>query len=220
VDVTPTEDNVPQEQQPRSNREPQPAALDEPPPPDEPEVAPRPPLAQEDDVEEQEEGVDIGAYLRLVAVVGIPVLVLVGPLVLVAAAKARRRRRRRRAAHPVARVCGGWREIADTALDLGAPLRAGATRRETAADLAPEYGGALMVAVADRVDDAVFGAAEPTDAEVEAFWTEVDRLVAELRGGKGRWRRLVARFSVRSLRWRHEGRRGSALARIARGGRR
>lgn len=219
VDVTPDEDNVPQDQQPRSNREPQPAALDEPPPPEEPEAAPRPPLAQEDDVDEQEEGADLGAYLRLAAAVGIPVLVLVGPLVLVAAAKARRRRRRRRAAHPVVRVCGGWREVADTALDLGAPLRAGATRRETAAGLAPEYGGPLMVAVADRADQVVFGSVEPTDAEVEAFWAEVDQLVAELRGGRGRWRRLVARFSVRSLRWRHDGRRGSALARI-RGGRR
>ncbi|KGM14922.1 hypothetical protein N867_14090, partial [Actinotalea fermentans ATCC 43279 = JCM 9966 = DSM 3133] len=219
VDVTPSEDNVPQDQQPRSNREPQPAALDEPPPPEEPEVAPRPPLAQEDDVAEEDEGVDLGAYLRLAAAIGIPVLVLVGPLVLVAAAKARRRRRRRRAAHPVVRVCGGWREVADTALDLGAPLRPGATRRETATGLAPEYGGPLMVAVADRVDQVVFGSVEPTDAEVEAFWAEVDRLLAELRGGQGRWRRLAARFSVRSLRWRQDGRRGSALARI-RGGRR
>lgn len=223
VDVTPDEDNVPQDQDPRSNREPQPVVIQEPPTPDEPEEAPQPPLAQEQSEEKaQDEGIDLGAYLRIAALVGVPLLVLVGPLVAVAVAKARRRRRRRTAAHPAGRVSGGWREVADTAVDLGAQLTAGATRRETAAGLHPEYGGERMLAVADRADQVVFGKGDPSDEDVAVFWGEVDSLIGELRSQAGPWRRARARFSVRSLRLREamKERSGRVASRVRRGGRR
>lgn len=222
LDVTPDEDNVPQDQDPRSNREPQPVVIEDPPPPEEPALANQPPLAQEDVSQDEDEGIDLGAYLRIVALVGFPVLILVGPFVGVAAAKARRRRRRRTAAHPVGRVSGGWREVADTAVDLGARVTPGATRRETAAGLHLEYGGTRMLAVADRADQVVFGPGEPTDEEIRDFWAEVDGLVAELRGGAGPWRWIRSRVSLRSLGVRRSvsglGRR--TTARLARGGRR
>ncbi len=197
---TPDEDQPPQDQDPRSQSEPEPQVLQEPPPPEEPAEAPLQPIpeAAEDETTDQE-GIPWGQYLRYVVVVGVPLALVLAPFVLIALAKARRRKRRLAASAPVDRVSGGWREVVDTAVDLGAPVLASATRRETARDLEERYPEAGAVVVAERADAAVFGAGEPSDAEVTAFWAEVDRLVSDMSRSVGRWQRLRGRFSPRSL---------------------
>ncbi|HWS58385.1 MAG TPA: transglutaminase domain-containing protein, partial [Actinotalea sp.] len=144
-------------------------------------------------------GIPWGQYLGYVAVVGIPLALLLAPFMLIALAKARRRKRRLAAPEAVDRVSGGWREVVDTAVDLGSSVPQSATRRETARDLAEAYPGTRTIAVAERADAAVFGAGEPSEAEVTAFWTEVDRLVSDMSRSVGRWQRLRGRFSLRSL---------------------
>jgi len=203
VEVTPDENQVPEAQDPRSNRQPQATVVQEPPTPKEPAIAPQPPLAQESDTPQQEEGIDYGLYVRLAVAIGVPVLLLIGPLVLIVVLKSRRRRRRLTARDPAARVSGGWHEVADHVLDLGARIAPGATRRETATGLHTEYGGPQMLAVADRADRVVFGQGQPSDEDIARFWKDVDGLLAEVRRGASPWRRVRARFSLRSLRARH-----------------
>lgn len=199
LDVTPDEDQPPQAEDPRSSSEPQVRVVPEPPTPEEPEEAPVPPLSEEESEQDEESGLDLGAYLRLAALVGGPLLVLVGPLVAIVLAKSRRRQRRRSATAPVDRVSGGWREVADLAVDLGSTVVPGATRRETAAVLHQQHATPRLLVVADQADAVVFGRGEPGQEEVAAFWAEVDGLIGEMQGSAGRWRRLRARLSVRSL---------------------
>jgi hypothetical protein len=173
--------------------------LQEPPKAQEPELVDSPPVAAENRGSHAEQGVGNGHYLVMVAAVSGPLLVLLGPLLLIVAAKARRRRRRRAAPSPVARMSGGWREVADAAVDLRVLTTPGATRRETAGELAGRTSSVRAFVVGEQVDAAVFGAGEPTDEHVAALWTEIDSLISELRGSAGAWRRLRARFSARSL---------------------
>lgn len=203
VEATPDENQVPEAQDPRSNRQPQATVVQEPPTPKEPAIAPQPPLAQKSDVPQQQDGTDYGVYLRIAVAVGVPLLLLIGPLVLIVVLKSRRRRRRLTAPDPAARISGGWHEVADHVLDLGARITPGATRRETATGLHTEYGGAQMLAVADRADRVVFGLGQPSDDDIARFWSDVDGLLAEVRRSASPWRRLRARFSLRSLRARH-----------------
>jgi hypothetical protein len=135
--------------------------------------------------------------------VGVPLLLIAGPLALILALKSRRRLHRRRAPRPSDRVSGGWREVVDTATDLGATVPRGGTRRESAHALADELQAPATLTLAYRADATVFGAHEPTDAEVDAYWADVDAYVNGLRTAVGRRRRLRAALSLRSLRGDH-----------------
>lgn len=199
-DPTPSDDQTEQEQDPRSMSEPEPQVLQEPPPPEEPAEAPLEPITEAaEDEPTDEEGVPWTRYVGIVAAVVLPLLVLLSPFALVIAAKSRRRSRRIAAATTVDRLSGGWREVVDTAVDLGTPVPVSATRRETARDLAEHFPGAPVVPVAERADAAVFGAGEPTEAEATAFWAEVDRVVGDMSQSVGRWQRLRGRVSLRSF---------------------
>jgi hypothetical protein len=127
---------------------------------------------------------------------GIPMLLVATAMAAVIAAKAARRRRRRTTGPPARRVAGGWREVLDAARDLGVTIPARTTRREQATVL----GGPATSTLADHADAVVFGPAEPTDADVAAFWRRVDRTITGMRGAAGRRRRLRARVSLASLR--------------------
>ncbi len=199
-DPTPPEDQQQQEQDPRSESEPEPQVLQEPPPPEEPAEPPIAPIPDAaDDEATDDEGIPWAQILGTIAMVTLPLLVLLSPFVLIVAAKARRRARRRAAEATVDRLSGGWREVLDAAVDLGTPVTASATRRETARDLAAHYPTSAPLAVADRADAAVFGPGAPTEAEAEAFWHEVETLLAEMAATHGRWRRLRGRVSLRSF---------------------
>ncbi|AEG43388.1 transglutaminase family protein [Isoptericola variabilis] len=201
-DVVPDEDNK-VEPLPRNRQVPKPPVLEDPEAPEEP------PQAEAGDVEDEEKdeqdaaGVDWRRVLTVVVSVAVPLALLVLPFLLVLGLKARRRRRRRTAPVVADRVSGGWREVVDAATDLGAGVPRGATRREGARLLAeqlPAAAAPTTTTLAHRADATVFGAVEPTEAEVEQFWAEVDRLVGELHGGVPWRRRVAARLSLRSLR--------------------
>ena len=124
------------------------------------------------------------------------------PLALVALAegtvvelKRRRRRRRRRAATTSAQIAGAWAELVDRARDCGLAVPGGVTRREQAGAL-----GGDGPALARQADAAVFGAGDPSSAAVDGYWAAADGFVGSLRGSLGRWQRLRAATSLRSLR--------------------
>jgi len=200
-DAVPDKDTPPQNQDPRSQSEPQPQQLQQPPPPEEPAVAPSQPVPDAaDDKQDNSRSSDWGRYVGIAAAVVIPLAVLILPFVLIAMIKTRRRDRRRRDGQPADRISGGWSEVLDSALDLGMPLRGGGTRRESGARLAELTPALGSVALAARADAGVFGPGDPTEAEIVAYWLEVDLVVRGLSGSVGRWRRARARFSLRSLR--------------------
>ena len=199
-DPTPTEDQEPLDKDPRSSSEPEPQVLQDPPAPEEPAEPPLQPIPEAAEAETRDdEGIPWGQYARVLGVVTVSIVLLLSPFVLIAALKVRRRRGRLAAEAATDRVSGGWREVVDCAVDLGSRVEPSATRRETAHELAERYPSAGTVAVAERADAAVFGAGDPTDEEVAAFWAEVDALVSGMSQSVGRWHRLRARYSVRSL---------------------
>jgi hypothetical protein len=148
---------------------------------------------------------------------------LLAPFLTVLALKRRRRNRRRNRGAPRARAAGGWAELIDAVRDADLPLPASATRRETAEALAhddadtaddPEFTDTVgapvpasrrgtpsgAVALALRVDEAVYGPAEPGEAELAALWGASDTERRRLLDRGGWIARQRARLSTRSLR--------------------
>ncbi|MCL3863200.1 transglutaminase domain-containing protein [Actinotalea sp. K2] len=223
---TPDETKTPRDDVPQEQSEPQPQVMQPPPPPPDPVTPP-------DDDTEQARTEDTGQepaaadgwrqVVLVAAAVGVPVLLLVGPFLLVVAAKRRRRRRRRAAGPAVARVVGGWDEVIDHARDLRRPPPVRATRRETAVELAEAFGpsggrrrqvgtssvGGAVAVLASGADAMVFGPGEPTPAQVESYWGQVDVAIAAMRGSVPRRHRWRARWATVSLRRRRSERRAA-----------
>ncbi|MGA1076859.1 MAG: hypothetical protein ACO307_17295, partial [Ilumatobacteraceae bacterium] len=108
--------------------------------------------------------------------------------------KARRRARRRRHGAPHERIANGWREVTDLAVDMGRPVPAATTRREAAVFVGP-----ATLVLADRTDAAVWGGARLGDAEVDAYWTDLERTLREMKSELGVVDRLKVSVSLQSL---------------------
>lgn len=199
-DPTPPKDQLPKQEVPQTKQKPQPQ-VQQPPPPVVPpvELPPAPPVKQASDGTAPTDLSALWAALRWTGV-GIGVfLILLAPAAVVAASRARRRRTRRAAQRAVDRISGGWLELVDLAVDHGAMLPVGATRREEAALLGEYYPEHPLRPLALRADQTVFGADEPTDAEIAAYWADVETAAARIRGAVGWQRRVRARYFARSL---------------------
>jgi len=135
---------------------------------------------------------------RVVTYVGLPLLAIALLLAAVVGLKALRRRRRRTAASPSARFVGAWRELVDHARDLGQPVPLGptVTRREQSAGIV----SAQAAALARRADGSVFGPSVPEVAAATTYWESVDAERRAMSHEVGRWQRLRAAVSLRSLR--------------------
>ncbi|REJ06856.1 transglutaminase domain-containing protein [Microbacterium bovistercoris] len=199
-DPTPPEDKVPNDQNTKPRADPKPQVLQPPPPPQEPVDLP-PTLP--DDREPEDDAANIwGIIAAILAIGGISlgvIALLASPFIVIGAWKAARRRRRRNAERTSDRISGGWDELTDRASDYGAHTAPGATRAEDATAVAATLAVPAVTALADRADAQVFGPADPTPEDVDAFWREVDGIVAGMGAEAGFWRRLRARLSLRSL---------------------
>jgi hypothetical protein len=197
---TPPEDKVPNDQNTKPKVDPKPQVLQPPPPPQEPVDLP-PTLP--DDRKGDDETFNLAALLGLIAAIGGTTLgviaLLASPFIVIGAWKAAKRRTRRNAARASDRITGGWDELTDRAIDYGARLAPGGTRAEEAATLASTMTIPAVTALADRADAEVFGPTEPTAAQVDEFWAEVDGIVGGLGKEAGFWKRLRARLNLRSL---------------------
>ncbi len=218
---TPDESRTPDQNDEQQDSQSDPQVRQPPPPPEPPVTAPEDdteqPSTQDD--QQQDRSTDVWAILGRIAVYGgIPLIVIVGPPLLIAALKGRRRRRRRGEPEPSAQVVGGWDELVDSAIDLRLPVPQNSTRREFAVSLASavaerEVGsrrsariGGPVATLAARADEAVFGAQDPTQKQVDAFWVQVDDAVVALRAASPTRSRWLSRISLASLR-RRRGRR-------------
>jgi transglutaminase-like putative cysteine protease len=219
-DPTPDESRTPRTDEREQQAAEDPQVRQPPPPLPEPVDPPdedteQPSTRDEPDEDAADEG--WAQVLLVAAAVGVPLLLLLTPVLVVLAAKARRRRRRRTAPDPVARVVGGWDELLDEARDLRAPAPPTATRRETAVHLAQAFAprgrsrrgasvGAAVAGLAASADAVVFGAGTPPEEHVAVYWREVEAARAALRSAVPRRRRLRARLSTASLRYRRKAR--------------
>ncbi|MFD1340522.1 transglutaminase domain-containing protein [Microbacterium lemovicicum] len=164
------------------------------------DVVPPPPV-QDDDARDDprtDPGADLAwlwTALRAASIVLLVMLVLCGPLALIAAAKSMRRRSRRRIPGPARRIAEGWEEYLDAAADAGRAVPAELTREEAAAMLGTPAAGAL----AAEADRAVFSDRAPSADEAVEYWRLVDADRRSLVGGRGAGRRLRAAVSLRSF---------------------
>ena len=151
--------------------------------------------------EDEEEGIIpglpswVGVVLTYVA---LPLLVVALLLAAVVGLKAWRRHRRRRAESASARFVGAWRELVDHARDLGqvVPLGPAVTRREQSVGIVSDRAGTL----ARRADSSVFGPSVPEEAAAATYWESIDAERRAMSREVGRWQRLRAAISLRSLR--------------------
>ena len=199
-DPTPPKDKVPQDQITKPKVVPKPQVLQPPPPPQEPvDLPPSVP-----DQRGNQDGPDnlwsiLGTILAIGGSLLLVLAILAAPFIVIGAWKAARRRKRRAAALAADRISGGWDELTDRAVDYGARIPAGGTRAEEAQTVATALTVPTVTALADHADAQVFGPTEPTAEDVDAFWREVDGIVAGLSSQASWRRRMLARLSLRSL---------------------
>ena len=150
---------------------------------------------------DEDEGLIPGVpgWLRAVLTyVGVPLLLVALVLGAVVGLKAWRRHRRRRADSPSARFVGAWRELVDHARDLGhvVPLGPTVTRREQSVGIVSGRAGLL----ARSADGFVFGPSAPEAASAATYWKSIDDERRSMSLEVGRWQRVRAAISLRSLR--------------------
>ncbi|MDP9026685.1 MAG: DUF3488 and transglutaminase-like domain-containing protein, partial [Actinomycetota bacterium] len=163
---TPTQTDVPQDQVPKPQTEPQPQVR-------------QPPRSQNDENDlvtnvsidnskkKNDEPFQLpGWVVPTVFGVGIPALLVFVPLLVIGALKRRRARRRRAATRSRDAAAGAWDELLDRVDELGIAPPAPTTRGRTAEALAPRL-ATEVATLARRTDDAVFSGRELDDAEVE-----------------------------------------------------
>ncbi|WP_382309267.1 transglutaminase domain-containing protein [Herbiconiux sp. UC225_62] len=199
-DPTPPEDQVPLEEAPKPKSDPKAQVLQPPPPPQEPAELPPDIRSQDTDQDDvDKDGFDFGPVFLIGGGILLLLILIGGPLLTIVLLKLRRRNKRRRAERAADRVSGGWDEIVDRAGDLGTPVPVGATRRVTAATLAEAYPETPVLAVATQADTSVFGPGDPSDDDVEQYWTEVDVIVKNMARSRSWWKRFAAAWSLRSF---------------------
>jgi len=201
---TPTQTDVPQDQVPKPQTEPQPQVR-------------QPPRSQNDENDlvtnvsiDNRKKKDETAFLLPSWVVptaigvGVPALLVLVPLLVIGDVKRRRARRRRDADRRQDAAAGAWDELLDRVDELGIATPPPTTRGRTADALAPllaapAAGPGSLATLARRTDAAVFSGRELDDAELEAVWTEAIAAVEATRDTLPRWRRVLARYRLASI---------------------
>lgn len=199
---TPDRDKIPQQLAPEPKTSPQPKSIQPPPPPQETVelVSATSPGGADEELDRWARLwaflLDVLILLGRTLLLGLLLLLLPATVVL---AKARRTRSRRGEADPRRQVVGGWDDLVDTFVDLGGARNDGATRREVAERVAEAYPDLAVTALAGGADAGAFAPGDLAADQAAGYWSEVERVRAELRATTPAavwWR---SRISVRSL---------------------
>ncbi|EPH06823.1 hypothetical protein HMPREF1531_00425 [Propionibacterium sp. oral taxon 192 str. F0372] len=205
-DPTPSPDRILKEYNPTTSTQTRPHVDNPPPAPDRPDLNTPDDKSRADqpDNNDKKFRINFGAILRYFATVGLPLIIIFGPVVLILVVKARRRRARMYALRMSDRVSGGWAELLDTARDLGESVSPAATRSEQAARLVVTYPGLGTDANAERLarqaDTSTFAPEPVTEEQANRYWQGVDSAVQTLRGTVTRRKAWLSRLSTRSFR--------------------
>lgn len=200
IDPSPAEDQAPIDEEESPQREPKPRVLQPPPPPEPPAELP-PDIPTEEEVVD-EPGLDVETLVRYLIVgataAGI-LAVLAGPALAILLAKASRRRKRKRQGATWERMTGGWNEVADLATDYKVAVPTHVTRAEGAHLVREGFAGVAAVSLAATADRGVWAPGEPSEAEVDAYWTDVVATLTAMHKSRSARERLAARLSLRSI---------------------
>ncbi|WP_157001361.1 transglutaminaseTgpA domain-containing protein [Agromyces laixinhei] len=225
---TPDETDIPQDQTPKPKTEPQPQVRQPPRSDNEDEDLLTAVEIDDSDDEKKEQPFVIPLWAWFTAgVVGIPLLLFFGAMLVFALLKARRRSRRRNRGSGDRRVAGAWDEMTDEFAELGFDVPRIGSRRQVAAAIEQQLheqglgdvravhsdtgpvrvvrtdapaSGIRVMPLADATDRAVFDGQEVDEAVVEQSWAEALESVGLARAASGRLRRLFSRFRIRSKR--------------------
>jgi hypothetical protein len=205
-DPTPDETDIPQDQVPKPQSEPQPQVRQPPRSDKEPEDLLTPvELEQQDDDEDDLPFVLPGWVYGLAGgVLGLALLIFV-PLLVIAALKSRRMRKRRRGS-PADQAAGAWEELTDRFSELGYEVPPKLTRSLTATRLEQQFPATEQQApprlrvLASSTDELVFSGREPEATEAETVWVDALGAVETARTSADGRTRLLSRYRVRSAR--------------------
>ncbi|MCL2481811.1 MAG: DUF3488 and transglutaminase-like domain-containing protein [Propionibacteriaceae bacterium] len=200
---TPDKNQQPQQQQNKSRAKPKPQILQPPPSTtshDDQSLQADPDSQNKNQKKDQQHAIAWRAILGYIGVGAIPVIVIVGPMVVIIALKSTRRTRRRTDERLPWRMAFAWQEILDRAADLGTVIPPSATRRQAAAIVSSVFSVSSMNGLADAADQGTFSGSPPTPAQTDAFWEEAVAAAAGLGGTRSWWRRFRAKIAVTSLR--------------------
>ena len=216
-DPTPDQTDVPQDQVPKPQSEPQPQVRQPPRLDDDREDLLSPVELDEVDDPGDDPFLRIPGWVWAIAIsLLVPLAIVFLPMLVIALIKASRMRRRRDRGPGHDRAAGAWQELEDRYSELGFAVPEASTRLVVAASLEAQLGAAPAVEpprlqeIAARTDRAVFSGENVDEAGGEAIWTEALGAVAAGRAAVGGARRLLSRYRLRRVRdW---------IARAARGG--
>src|SRR5690554_3197431 len=200
---TPDETDIPQDQSPKPQSEPQPQVR-QPPRADSDDEDLLSPVELEETDEEDEELLVIPGWVYAVALsLLIPAAIVFIPMLVVALLKARRARRRRAAAAGHDRVAGAWEELVDQYSELGYDVPGKLTRTRVAERLEAQLVADTPVrlrTIAALTDEAVFSGREVSEEHSTTAWTEALAAVKAAQAGLTRARRILACYRLRSAR--------------------
>lgn len=195
---TPDKSDVPQDQVPRPQNEPQPQVRQPPRMQDQDEDL-LVPVQIDDSQEEPDPGFTIPAWVWMVGVSVLVVLaLLLLPILIIALVKAARAARRRKGRGDES-IAGAWEELVDRSRELGFAVPPALTRSLAARRLAEQGADTTTVALAERADGAVFAGGEVPAAAVTEYWSDVKRSTAESARRLSTGRRLLARYRIHTL---------------------
>ncbi|CAN5368641.1 transglutaminase-like domain-containing protein [soil metagenome] len=198
---TPDETDIPQDQVPKPQSEPQPQVRQPPRADNDDEDLLSP--VELDDTRDDDNGEPFvlpGWVLVLGLSVLIPAALVFVPMLVVALIKGRRARRRNSGpGHD--RVAGAWEELADRYSELGFDVPPKTTRVLVAERLETQLADPPRLRpLAAQADEAVFSGQEVDAARSDAVWTEALAAVEAARGAVTGWRRILSRYRIRSAR--------------------
>ncbi|QPZ39120.1 transglutaminaseTgpA domain-containing protein [Paramicrobacterium chengjingii] len=198
---TPDETEIPQEQNPKPQSEPQPQVRQPPRSEKRPDD-----LLTDSEIDDKKDEDDENAFalpgwaIAIISTAGGLLLLYFVPFVVIALIKRRRVKRRRLAGQPHARASGAWDEFLDRHSELGyeVPTR---TRAGVIDALSEQRGtDAAATATLDRIafdtDAAVFANGEAADETIDELWTHTDEQSRLSARAVSWWRRQLSRFRV------------------------
>ena len=203
---TPDETDIPQDQVPKPQSEPQPQVRQPPRSDKEPEDLLTPVELEEQDNDEDELGFVLPgwAYAVGIGLLSLAALVFL-PMLIVGAVKARRMRKRR--SGPAAdQAAGAWEELVDRYSELGYDVPPKLTRSLVATTLETQFPATEQQApprlrvLASNTDELVFSGREPEPVESDTVWETALGAVGTARASATTRTRLLSRYRVRSAR--------------------
>jgi transglutaminase-like putative cysteine protease len=201
---TPDETDIPQDQVPKPQSEPQPQVRQPPRADNDDEDLLSPVELDETDKDDKDAEFLLPGWVWVVGLsILIPAALFFIPLLIIAAVKNRRARNRRTIGAGHDRVAGAWQELTDRYSELGFTVPSKLTRVAVAERIEGQVQAPAPLrlrSLAVVTDEAVFSGREIDEAHSEGVWTEAMAAVELARATLGGGRRLLSRFRVRKAR--------------------